>query len=79
MVIGTRFIHDCAVGRTRGFWIFTVLQEQRLIAIRVECIGLESTSIKVHPDARGGSKKSENPEADGTPKFIWLARMIERP
>ena len=64
--------------------IFTTLQEQRLVAIRVECIGLDSTSIKVHPDAAGALKKtahkpSENPEADGTPKFIWLARMIERP
>ena len=54
--------------------IFTALQEQRLIATRVECIGLDSTSIKVHPDSRGGSKKtahkpSENPEADGTPKL----------
>ena len=64
--------------------IFTALQEQRLVAIRVKCIGLDSTSIKVHPDAAGALKKtahkpSENPEADGTPKFIWLARMIERP
>ena len=32
-------------------WIFTALQEQRLIAIRIGCIGLDSTSIKVHPDA----------------------------
>ena len=37
--------------------IFTALQEQRLIAIRVECIGLASTSIKVHPDAAGALKK----------------------
>ena len=64
--------------------IFTALQEQRLVAIRVECIGLDSTSIKVHPDAAGARKKtahkpSENPEADGTPKFIRLPRMIERP
>ena len=64
--------------------IFTVLQEQRLIAIHVKCIGLDSTSVKVHPDAAGAQKKtahkpSENPEAAGTPKFIWLPRMIERP
>lgn len=64
--------------------IFTALQEQRLIAIRVECIGLDSTCIKVHLDAAGALKKtahkpSENPEADGTPEFIWLSRMIERP
>ena len=56
--------------------IFTALLEQRLIATPVECIGLDSTSIKVHPDSCGGLKEmghkpSENPEADGTPKFIW--------
>ena len=64
--------------------IFVALQEQRLIAIRVECIGLDSTSVKVHPDAMGARKKTVhkplgNPEAGGTPKFIWLPRMIERP
>ena len=64
--------------------IFVALQEQRLIAIRVECIGLDSTSVKVHPDAMGARKqtvhkRSGNPEAGGTPKFIWLPRMIERP
>ena len=70
--------------RLRRWRIFTALQEQRLIAIRVECISLDSTTIKVHPDAAGALKKtahkpSENPEAAGTPKFIWLARMIKRP
>ena len=64
--------------------IFTALQEQRLIAIHVDCIGLDSTIIKVYPDAAGALKKmahkpSENLEADGTAKFIWLLRMIERP
>ena len=38
----------------------------------------------MHPDAAGALKKtagkpSENPEADGTPKFIRLPLMIERP
>ena len=92
MGIGIRSIHDCACLQQAGRWadkgvlerIFTALQEQRLITIRVECIGLDSTSIKVHPDAAGALKKtahkpSENPEADGTPKFIWFLRMIERP
>jgi len=55
--------------------IFEALQRQRLIAIRIEYLGLDSTSIKVHPDAMGalkkeGHRRSANPEADGTPKFI---------
>ncbi len=64
--------------------LFEALQEHRLIRIRVECLGLDSTSIKVHPDGTGAPKKrglrpSENPGADGTPRFIWLPRMHERP
>lgn len=63
--------------------VFEALQRQRLIEIRIECLGLDSTSIKVHPDAMGALKKevrrrSASPEADGTPRFIWLPRMIER-
>tara|TARA_B100000378_G_scaffold124777_3_gene100759 strand:+ start:3989 stop:4300 length:312 start_codon:yes stop_codon:yes gene_type:complete len=30
--------------------LFAALQEHRLIRIRVECLGLDSTSVKVHPD-----------------------------
>ncbi len=63
--------------------IFKVLQRQRLITIRIECLGLDSTSVKVHPDAMGALKKegrrqSASPKADGTPKFTWSPRMIER-
>jgi len=63
--------------------LFETLQRRHLIEIRIECLGLDSTSVKVHPDAMGALKKegrrpSVNPGADGTPKFIWLPRMIER-
>ena len=63
--------------------IFEALQRQRLIAIRIECLGLDSTSVKAHPDAMGalkkeGRRRSANQEADGTPKFIWSPRMTER-
>ena len=62
--------------------LFIGLQEQKLIKISVTCLGLDSTSIKVHPDAAGALKKtvpnpSENLAADGPQKFIWLPRMIE--
>ena len=64
--------------------IFHALQEHRLIRIKIECISLDSTSVKVHPDGTGalkkmGHKPSANQGADGTPRFIWLPRMTERP
>ncbi len=37
--------------------IFEALQRQRLMAIRIECLGLDSASIKVHPGAMGALKK----------------------
>ena len=37
--------------------LFQALQEHRLIHIRVECVGLDSTSVKVHPDGTGALKK----------------------
>ena len=64
--------------------LFEALQQHRLIRLKVECLSLDSTSIKVHPDGTGALKKrglkpSANPEEDGTPRFIWLPRMLERP
>jgi transposase len=64
--------------------LFQALQEHRLIRIRVECVGLDSTSVKVHPDGTGARKKiarkpSASPAAAGTARFIWLPRMTERP
>ena len=64
--------------------LFEALQKHQLIRINVECVGLDSTSIKVHPDGTGALKKtarnpSANPGADGQPKFIWYPRMIDAP
>ena len=60
--------------------VFQTLQEHHLIRIRVECVGLDSTSVKVHPDGTGALKKtarrpSASRVAAGTPRFIWLPRM----
>ena len=60
--------------------IFERLQRERLISIKIEALSLDSTTVKVHPDGTGALKKqvrnpSENPEADGQPKFIWLPRQ----
>jgi len=60
--------------------VFTRLQKEQLITIKLEAVSLDSTIVKVHPDGTGalkkmGPKPSENPEAAGQPKFIWLPRM----
>jgi transposase len=64
--------------------VFEKLQQEQIVRIRIEAFSLDSTSVKVHPDGTGALKKtapkpSANPEADGTPRFIWLPRMLERP
>lgn len=62
--------------------VFEQLQREQLVRIKIEAISLDSTSVKVHPDATGvkktGHKPSENRAADGPPRFIWLPRMLER-
>ncbi len=64
--------------------VFERLQLEQIVRIRIEAFSLDSTSVKVHPDGTGALKKtdhsqSENPAADGTQRFIWLPRMLERP
>ena len=64
--------------------VFEQLQREQIVRVRIEAFSLDSTSVKVHPDGTGALKKTdhrplENPAADGTPRFIWLPRMLERP
>ena len=64
--------------------VFEKLQMEQIVRIRIEAFSLDSTSVKVHPDGTGALKKtarklSASPGADGTPRFIWLPRMLERP
>jgi transposase len=64
--------------------VFELLQREQFVRIRIESVKLDSTTVKVHPDGTGALKKtdrkpSENPVADGPPRFIWLPRMLERP
>ena len=64
--------------------VFERLQKEQIIRIKIEAVKMDSTSVKVHPDGTGALKKtdpkpSENPAADGPPRFIWLPRMRERP
>lgn len=64
--------------------VFAALQRERIIRIKIEAVGLDSTTVKVHPDGSGAEKKtapkrSASPAGDGEPNFIWLPRMIGRP
>ena len=64
--------------------VFEQLQQEQIVRIKIEAVKLDSTTVKVHPDGMGALKKtdlrpSENPAADGLPRFIWLPRMLERP
>ena len=63
--------------------VFEKLQLEQIVRIKIEALGLDSTSVKVHPDGTGALKKtvrrpSASRAADGTPRFIWLPRMLER-
>ncbi len=64
--------------------VFEKLQVEQIVRIKLEAVSLDSTSIKVHPDGTGALKKTDHSPsaraaADGTPRFIWLPRMLERP
>ena len=64
--------------------VFEKLQLEQVVRIKIEAFALDSTSVKVHPDGTGALKKTDrrpsvNRGADGTPRFIWLPRMLERP
>jgi len=61
--------------------VFTALQEEQIIRIKIEALSLDSTSVKVHPDGTGALKKtahkrSESHAEAGPPRFIWLPRML---
>jgi transposase len=64
--------------------VFTQMQQEQIVRIRIEAVSVDSTIVKVHPDGTGALKKtarnpSASPAADGQPRFIWLPRMLERP
>ena len=64
--------------------VFELLQANQIVRVKLEAVSLDSTSVKVHPDGTGALKKtahkpSASPAADGTPRFIWLPRMLVRP
>ncbi len=69
-----------------GVWdrLFARLQQEGVLAVELKVVSLDSTSVKVHPDGTGAEKKTGrkplvNPVAAGTPRFIWLPRMMSTP
>jgi len=61
--------------------VFARLQQEQILALRLEHVLLDSTMIKVHPDGTGALKKAaRNPSgvrgAVAPPRFIWLPRML---
>lgn len=63
--------------------VFEALQKNGIIRVKVEAMGLDSTSVKVHPDGTGALKKtavspSAGQEGAGQQRFIWLPQMLER-
>ena len=62
--------------------VFECLQREHILNFDIRAVSLDSTSIKVHPDAAGALKKvshkpSENREADKQQRFIWLPRLLQ--
>ena len=62
--------------------VFMEMQRKQLIKIRIERISLDSTCIKVHPDAHGAAKKTGNSPSEkasegGTLSFMWVPLMTE--
>jgi transposase len=62
--------------------VFLALQREQIIKIRIERISLDSSMIKVHPDAHGAEKKTENrasekPWEAGILNFMWVPLMTD--
>ena len=55
---GTVFIKSLKDGVIQR--VFYALQQEKIIAIKVEVLTLDSTSCKLHPDAHGVLKNAES-------------------
>lgn len=60
--------------------VFNALQQEKIIAVKVEVLALDSASCKLHLDAHGALKNTDsnlsgNPKEDGTPSFTWYPQM----
>ncbi|MDE2976343.1 MAG: IS5 family transposase [Acidobacteriota bacterium] len=53
---------------------FEYLQREQIIRIKVEAMGLDTTSVKVHPDGTGAEKKN-GPQAIGKSRGGWTTKV----
>ncbi len=53
--------------------VFTALQEEEIIRIRVEALALDSTIVKVHPDGTGAEKNG--PQSIGRSRGGWTTKI----
>src|ERR1700759_1723505 len=56
--------------------VFERLQQEQILAIRIEHVCLDSTTVKVHPDGTGALKKTARRRSGARaeaapPRFIW--------
>lgn len=63
--------------------VFEELQLLNLLRVKIEAVGLDSTSVKVHPDGTGALKKGAlKPSAEAVAvspqRFIWVPRVSNR-
>jgi transposase len=63
--------------------LFAKLQQEQILRIKIEAFRFGLDLGESAPRRNWGSKKtdhrpSENRAGDGTPRFIWLPRMLER-
>ncbi|MCH7910409.1 MAG: IS5 family transposase [Candidatus Hydrogenedentes bacterium] len=54
--------------------VFTVLQEQQIIRIKIEAMSIDSTIVKVHPDGTGAPKKN-GPQSIGKSRGGWTTKI----
>jgi len=62
--------------------VFIALQHKKIISIKIEVLSVDSTSIKLHPDAHGALKKQESKplgsqKVAGIPSFMWYPQMMK--
>lgn len=53
--------------------VFEKLQMEQIVRIKIEVLGLDSTSVKVHPDGTGALKNS--PQSIGKSRGGWNTKI----
>ncbi len=76
--IYTRLNRWCKNGTLEA--VFTGLQKENIIDIRTKFVCMDSTSVKVHPDATGALKKHGEQaigrsKGGSQPRFMWLPSL----